>query len=69
MPGTGATSLPTQRHVPKGRSDENRLVTDMIELKPESMADTAIAELQPCSEKQVGPSAMDVLNGSGDERG
>ena len=32
------------------------------------MADTAIAEL-PCSEKQVGPSAMDVLNGSGDEGG
>ena len=32
------------------------------------MAETAIAELSPCSEKQVGPSAMDVLHGSGDER-
>lgn len=36
---------------------------------PESMADKAIADLQPCPDKQDGPSTMNVLHGSGDGQG
>lgn len=40
---------------------------DMIELA-DSLANTVITGLQHCSEKQVVLSAIEVLNGSGDER-
>ena len=36
---------------------------------PDNLADTFIVGFQHCSEKKVGPSAMAVLNGCGDERG
>jgi len=46
--------------------------TDLLRILsswPDSLGDTVIAGLQHCSKKQFGPSAMAVLNGSGDERG
>ena len=44
---------------PKGYADEDRLGAD-ISRWPEILANTVIVELQHCSDKHVGPSAIAV---------
>jgi len=44
----------TQRHAPRGKEDEERLVSDMIALTRASMVVTAIAGSLPCCAMQAG---------------
>ena len=58
----------TQRHIPKGRADEDRLVADMIVLARQ-FARYGYRRIAALLREQAGPSAMNVLSGSGGERG
>ena len=68
MPHARSQHRSTQRRIPQGRADEDRLVADMIELHV-GMAGTVIAALRPCFVRPAGRSTTSVSSGCGDEKG
>ena len=67
LPRARSQHRSTQRRIPQGRADEDRLVADMIELHV-GMAGTVIAALQPCFVRPAGRSTTSVSSSYGDEK-